>query len=126
MFRNLTILLLALLVILFSIAPAASAVNDSDVLRATLKNGLRVVIVRNTLAPVVTTEINYLVGSDEAPDGFPGAAHAVEHMMFRGGPGLTKDQLAAVAANMGGAFNADTNASVTQYFFATPARDLKV
>jgi len=40
------------------------------VLRATLPNGLRVVIVRNTLAPVVATAVNYLVGSDEAPDGF--------------------------------------------------------
>ena len=43
-----------------------------DVLRATLANGLRVVIVPNDLAPVVTTEVNYLVGSNEAPDGFPG------------------------------------------------------
>ena len=45
---------------------------DQGVLRATLKNGLRVVIVRNAIAPVVTTQINYLVGSNEAPQGFPG------------------------------------------------------
>ena len=39
-------------------------------LKATLQNSLRVVIVHNALAPVVTTMMNYLVGSVEAPPGF--------------------------------------------------------
>ena len=68
----------------------------------TLDNGLRVVIVHSSLAPVVTTVVNYLVGSNEAPRGFPGTAHAVEHMMFRGSPDLSSDQLANIAAAMGG------------------------
>jgi zinc protease len=98
----------------------------ADVMRTTLKNGLRVVIIRNSLAPVVTTEVNYLVGSNEAPDGFPGMAHAQEHMMFRGSPDLTASQLAEISAALGGNFNADTQQTVTQYFFTVPAEDLEI
>ncbi len=103
---------------------AGQAPGDAGVLKATLKNGLRVVIVENKLAPVVTTEVNYLVGSNEAPAGFPGMAHAQEHMMFRGSPGLSADQLADITAAMGGDFDADTQQTVTQYFFTAPADEL--
>jgi zinc protease len=99
---------------------------DGQVLRATLANGLRVIIVRNTLAPVVATAVNYLVGSDEAPAGFPGTAHAQEHMMFRGSPGLSAEQLADIGSAMGGNFNANTRESLTQYLFTVPAEDIDV
>ncbi|MBV8877552.1 MAG: insulinase family protein [Gammaproteobacteria bacterium] len=107
--------------------PAAPpAEPPGTVLRATLANGLRVVIVRNTLAPVVATSVNYLVGSDEAPEGFPGTEHAEEHMMFRGSPGLTADQLADIGSIVGGEFNANTREDLTQYLFTVPAEDLDV
>jgi len=106
-------------------APPA-APSMAPVVRATLANGLRVIIVRNTLAPVVATSVNYLVGSDEAPAGFPGTAHAQEHMMFRGSPGLSADQLADIGSVMGGNFNANTRESLTQYLFTVPSEDLDV
>ena len=53
-------------------------------------------------------------------------AHATEHMMFRGSPGLTADQLAAITADLGGDDNANTQRSITQYFFTMPADYLDV
>jgi zinc protease len=107
-------------------ARPAEPAPDGEVVRATLANGLRVIIVRNTLAPVVATAVNYLVGSDEAPAGYPGTAHAQEHMMFRGSPGLSAEQLADIGSAMGGNFNANTRESLTQYLFTVPAEDIDV
>jgi zinc protease len=101
-------------------------IQKKTALRATLKNGLEVIIVPNTLAPVATIVINYRVGSNDAPENFPGTAHALEHMMFRGSPGLSEQQLANVTAAVGGSFDADTQQTMTQYFFTVPVQDLDV
>ena len=118
--------LLACIFLAGSDADTTVRVPHETVVRATLDNGLRVIIVRNTLAPVVATALNYRVGADETPPGFPGTAHAQEHMMFRGSPGLSADQLANIASVMGGNFNADTRQTVTQYLFTVPSEDLDV
>jgi zinc protease len=99
---------------------------SGSVTRTTLDNGLRVVIIHDSLAPVVTVEENYLVGGDETPPGFPGMAHAQEHMAFRGCAGVSADQTAAAYAQLGGFGNADTQQTITQYFTTVPAADLEV
>ncbi|HTJ27733.1 MAG TPA: pitrilysin family protein [Candidatus Limnocylindria bacterium] len=103
--------------------PSPSAHADDGVLKATLRNGLRVVIVRTTLAPVVSTDLTYLVGSRDDPAGFPGMAHAQEHMMFRGTTQLSTAQLGTIATALGGSFNAQTTDTLTQYQFTVPAAD---
>src|SRR6201996_5853157 len=118
--------LLSLLFLLSAFALPLHAADPSNVTRATLSNGLQVVIVRSTLAPVVTVELNFKVGGDETPPGFPGSAHAEEHMAFRGCTGMTADQTAAIYAQLGGRDNADTQQNITQYFTTVPAADLDV
>ncbi len=120
--------LLPLLVILAlsSASLYAKSVPEKNVTRATLPNGARIVIIRNTLAPVATVEANFLVGGDETPKGFPGMAHAQEHMAFRGCQGMTADQTAAIYALLGGDNDADTQQNITQFFATVPAADVNV
>jgi zinc protease len=121
----------AALIALLGAGPAGAAPGDApavqtSVTRATLDNGLRVVIVRDPLAPVVSIYDNYLAGADETPDGFPGMAHAQEHMAFRGCSGVSADQISAIFAQLGGDGDADTQQTITQYFETVPAPDIDV
>ena len=115
--------ILALTASLRATGLAASTTQD-DVLKATLANGLRVVVVRNTLAPVVSTDLAYLVGSRDDPPNFQGMAHAQEHMMFRGTRNLSTSQLGTIATALGGNFNAETSDTLTQFEFTVPASDI--
>ncbi len=116
------------LLALFCLAAAACAqpATDAQPVRATLPNGLKVVVLRNTLAPVVTVEANVLAGGNETPEGFPGMAHAQEHMAFRGCHDMTADQTAAIYALLGGDDDADTQQNITQFYATVPAADLDV
>jgi zinc protease len=106
--------------------PASASPPSHGIVEETLPNGLRVVVIHNALAPVVTIELNILAGGDETPSGFPGMAHAQEHMAFRGCRGMSADQTAAIYAQLGGQNNADTQQTVTQYFATVPAADFDV
>ena len=87
--------------------------------RATLANGMRVVILPDALAPVVTTVMSYGVGA--ADDTMPGIAHATEHMLFRGTSRLSGAQLAELAARMGAEYNAQTLDTATIYWYKVPS-----
>ncbi len=104
--------------------PLHAGARSLTVTRATLKNGLRVVVVHDPLAPVVTTMLNYEVGSDDQP--IAGLAHATEHMMFRGSKTLSSSQLMDTIGVTGGSFDADTQNQITQYFFTVPSQYLDI
>jgi zinc protease len=101
-------------------SPAAQAASDSaNVVRATLANGMHVILLRNELAPVATTLMTYGVGADD--DTMPGIAHATEHMLFRGTETLSAGQLADIAARMGAEYNAFTSDQFTLYYYKLPS-----
>ena len=55
-----------------------------DVTRHVLKNGMRLLLVPRTEAPVVATYMRFGVGGVDDPKGQTGIAHLLEHMMFKG------------------------------------------
>lgn len=107
-----------------TLQPGSGASTGTRVLRATLDNGLRVIIVRTSLAPVVAQQLTFFAGANQSPSGFPGMAHAQEHMMFRGSPELSGDQFSAITAQLGGDQNAFTLSTTTTYYHTVPADDL--
>jgi zinc protease len=109
------------------VVQSRTAANESLLAkRITLDNGLRAVAIRNPVAHSATVYLNFLAGANETPPGFPGMAHAQEHMAFRGCSGLSANQTAALFAQLGGGGNADTQQNITQYFSTVPAQDLEV
>ena len=82
----------------------------------TLDNGLEVVLVPDSRAPLIATELSWRVGAAEDP--VPGMAHFVEHLMFEG-------EYDALLAEAGGESNAWTSHDWTVYTAAAPADALE-
>lgn len=83
-----------------------------------LPNGMQVVVIPNHRAPVVTHMLWYKVGSADEPrnDGVSGAAHFLEHLMFKGTKAQAPGQFSKVIKSIGGEDNAFTSWDYTAYF----------
>jgi len=92
---------------------------------AKLKNGLRVVIVQDTTAPVVTVGVYYKIGFRLEPQGRSGFAHLFEHMMFQGSENAPKMQHIKLINSSGGVLNGSTMYDVTNYYEAVPSNALE-
>src|SRR5262245_24092822 len=78
-----SLLALALFMCAHSLATLNASPIASRVSEFTLANGLRVVVVPDHRAPVVTHYVWYLAGSADDPPGASGIAHFLEHLMFK-------------------------------------------
>jgi zinc protease len=118
------LLLAALVALPLRGAAAPTPIPGVAVSRATLANGLQVVVLRDPLAPAVSIYTNYLAGAND--EAITGTAHAQEHMMFRGSRTIDASQFAESMSVTGGSFNADTQSEITQYFFEVPSQYLDI
>jgi predicted Zn-dependent peptidase len=89
-----------------------------------LDNGLRVILVEDHSAPVVSLCVTYNVGSRNERPGRTGFAHLFEHMMFQGSENVGKGEHFLLIFNTGGTMNGTTNEERTNYFQTVPANQL--
>lgn len=82
----------------------------------TLANGLKLVVIPDHRAPVVTHMVWYKVGSADEPKGVSGIAHFLEHLMFKSTDKIPPGEFSKIVARLGGQDNAFTTYDVTSYF----------
>ena len=93
--------------------------------RATLPNGLRVLVVPDPDTPVVGVAVHVDVGFRSEPEGRTGFAHLFEHLMFQGSESLEKLAHFRHVQSSGGVFNGSTHQDYTDYFEVLPAAALE-
>ncbi|PYS93514.1 MAG: insulinase family protein [Acidobacteria bacterium] len=110
-------------------AAPAFVTESAGIREYRLPNGLKVLLVENRVAPVVTFLVLYRVGSRNEAVGHTGATHLLEHMMFKGTPTFNKErhtQIAATLQKIGADFNATTWYDRTNYFETVPSNKLEL
>jgi zinc protease len=86
----------------------------------TLDNGLKVICVRKSSAPVVAVQLWYRTGSVNESEGSRGISHMIEHMMFRGSANVPSEAHAQRINEVGGHSNAFTAEDVTAFVNSVP------
>ncbi len=109
-------LILSLGFLLLGSVSRLQALNLEDVYETRLSNGLTVLLLRNTKAPVITVQVWYKVGSRNETYGQSGLAHLTEHLMFRGTKRVGPKQYSRIIQKNGGQDNAFTSRDQTVYF----------
>ncbi|MCX7794117.1 MAG: insulinase family protein [Thermodesulfovibrionales bacterium] len=119
-FNILFVLSFAILSIYFLLIPD-DVQGEQKVQEYVLKNGLKVIILKDHKAPVATFQIWYRVGSIDEPKGKTGLSHLFEHMAFRGTPKYGSKELSRLIQKNGGIDNAYTTKDYTAYFQILPS-----
>lgn len=91
-----------------------------------LNNGLRVILSRDSAAPVMACYIIYDVGARVEEKGRTGFAHLFEHMMFQGSANAPKGLHFKTVESNGGVLNGSTHPDFTDYFEILPSNKLPV
>ncbi len=87
-----------------------------NVFETVLPNGLKVILLENHKAPLVTFQVWYRVGSRNEAWGKTGLSHMLEHMMFKGTERVGPEEFSRIIQENGGNDNAFTSYDYTAYF----------
>src|SRR5215213_3447540 len=82
---------------------------------AVLDNGLKVLMLEEHTAPLVSVWCWYRVGSRDERPGLTGVSHWVEHMNFKGTTNITREEVKGIIERFGGTWNGYTWLDQTTY-----------
>lgn len=118
--KNLPLILLFLLLFSgFGCAHTFTDVRASEdvfVHEEVLPNGLKILILKDPVAPMAVFQIWYGVGSINEQVGKTGLSHLLEHMMFKGTRKYGPGEFSKIIKRVGGIDNAGTSKDYTFYF----------
>lgn len=102
-------------------SPTASAIAipELPVTQYTLKNGLTVMLNRDTSLPSVAVQMVYLVGASHEEKGRTGFAHLFEHLMFQGSANFDNEYFVPFEP-IGARANGTTSSDRTNYYEQIP------
>jgi zinc protease len=86
------------------------------VFETVLPNGLKVILLEDHKAPLITFQVWYRVGSRNEAWGKTGLSHMLEHMMFKGTQKVGPEEFSRIIQENGGNDNAFTSRDFTAYF----------
>jgi len=105
---------------------AAEAPNLFDqVQEHKLKNGLKVLLLKEARAPIISLQVWYRVGSRNESLGKTGISHLTEHLMFKGTAKYGPKYFSREIQRVGGTDNAFTSRNCTAYFENGPKDQLR-
>jgi len=125
---GLLVVLVALCWLSLSILPAVAADDGNvfdKVVEHKLSNGLKVLLLKEARAPIITLQVWYKVGSRNECLGKTGISHLCEHLMFKGTAKYGPKYFDREVQKVGGMDNAFTSRDYTAYFETGPKDQLR-
>jgi len=116
LFRHGLTLIAGALLMLATDPSLLQAQSSSRATEMKLANGMTIVVVSDTRAPVVTHMVWYRVGAADEPRGVSGIAHFLEHLMFKSTDKIKSGEFSKIVSRLGGNDNAFTSQDATAYF----------
>ena len=88
----------------------------SKVTSFSLENGMKIIVVEDHRAPVVTHMVWYKAGAADENSGKSGIAHLLEHLLFKETENVKNGEFSQTVAALGGTDNAFTSHDYTAYY----------
>ena len=102
-------------------SPKGHSYAFGDIAQSQLANGIRVVTYQRPGTNAAAFEVLYGCGGRHEPDSVVGVSHGLEHMMFKGTPRRTAQQISGAMEGLGAEINAFTAEERTAYHFVSPS-----